>query len=66
MKKAATANPTILVLGAGTSIGAAKYPIESSLRQAMAKMPSGPNFFTTCFSKVEWIRTMNATSTCLV
>ncbi|HEY5915182.1 MAG TPA: hypothetical protein VJA21_31705 [Verrucomicrobiae bacterium] len=40
---------TLLVLGAGASIGAAKYPIESSLRQAMAKMPSGENFFYDLF-----------------
>jgi hypothetical protein len=45
MKKEASADSTLLVLGAGASIGAAKYPIESSLREAMAKMPSGPNFF---------------------
>jgi hypothetical protein len=36
MKKEAPANSTLLVLGAGASIGAAKYPIESSLREAMA------------------------------
>jgi hypothetical protein len=40
---------TLLVLGAGVSIGAAKYPIESSLREAMAKMPSGENFFYDLF-----------------
>lgn len=40
---------TLLVLGAGASIGAAKYPIESSLREAMAKMPSGENFFHDLF-----------------
>ena len=49
MKKEASANSNLLVLGAGASIGAAKYPIESSLRQAMAKMPSGPNFFHDLF-----------------
>ena len=42
-------NRTLLVLGAGASIGAAKYPIESSLREAMAKMPSGDNFFHDLF-----------------
>lgn len=36
---------TMLILGAGASLGAAKYPIESSWRKAMAKMPSGENFF---------------------
>ncbi len=40
---------TLLVLGAGASIGASKYPIESSVRQAMAKMPSGANFFYDLF-----------------
>src|SRR5258708_25441774 len=40
---------TLLVLGAGASIGAAKYPIESSVRQAMAKMPSDENFFYDLF-----------------
>jgi len=49
MKKEASADSTLLVLGAGASIGAAKYPIESSLREAMAKMPSGPNFFHDLF-----------------
>lgn len=49
MKKEALADSTLLILGAGASIGAAKYPIESSLRQAMAKMPSGPNFFYDLF-----------------
>lgn len=39
----------LLVLGAGASIGAAKYPIESSVRQATAKMPSGENFFYDLF-----------------
>jgi len=39
----------LLVLGAGASIGAAKYPIESSVRQASAKMPSGENFFHDLF-----------------
>lgn len=39
----------LLVLGAGASIGAAKYPIESSWRQAMAAMPSGANFFHDLF-----------------
>lgn len=42
-------NRTLLVLGAGASVGAAKYPIESSLREAMAKMPSGDNFFYDLF-----------------
>ena len=42
-------NRTLVVLGAGASIGAAKYPIESSLREAMAKMPSGDNFFHDLF-----------------
>jgi hypothetical protein len=49
MKKEASASSTLLVLGAGASIGAAKYPIESSLREAMAQMPSGPNFFHDLF-----------------
>jgi hypothetical protein len=40
---------TLIVLGAGASIGAAKFPIESSLRQATAKMPSGENFFYDLF-----------------
>jgi hypothetical protein len=40
---------TMLILGAGASIGAAKFPIESSLREAMAKMPSGDNFFYDLF-----------------
>ncbi|RJP71688.1 MAG: hypothetical protein C4532_07000 [Candidatus Abyssobacteria bacterium SURF_17] len=40
---------TLVVLGAGASIGAAKYPIESSLRAAMAKMPAGDNFFRDLF-----------------
>jgi hypothetical protein len=35
MKKEASADSTLLVLGAGASIGAVKYPIESSLREAM-------------------------------
>ena len=44
-----TDDSTLLVLGAGASIGASKYPIESSLRQATAKMPSGENFFYDLF-----------------
>lgn len=44
-----TNNRTLLVLGAGASIGAAKYPIESSMRESMAKMPSGENFFHDLF-----------------
>jgi len=40
---------TLVVLGAGASIGAAKYPIESSLRQATARLPSGENFFYDLF-----------------
>lgn len=42
-------NGTMLILGAGASIGAAKFPIESSLREAMAKMPSRDNFFYDLF-----------------
>jgi hypothetical protein len=42
-------NRTLLVLGAGASIGAAKYPIESSYRQRISKMPSGNNFFHDLF-----------------
>jgi len=49
MKDKPLDNRTLLVLGAGASIGAAKYPIESSLREAMAKMPSGDNFFHDLF-----------------
>lgn len=44
-----TNNRTMLVLGAGASIGAAKYPIEGSHRERMAKMPSGKNFFHDLF-----------------
>jgi hypothetical protein len=40
---------TLLVLGAGASIGAAKYPIENSVREAMGRMPSGENFFYDMF-----------------
>ena len=39
----------LLVLGAGASIGASKYPIQSSMQEAMAKMPSGENFFRDLF-----------------
>ena len=39
----------MLILGAGASIGAAKFPIESSFRKAMSKMPSGNNFFYDVF-----------------
>ena len=38
-----------MVLGAGASIAAAKYPIENSMRESMAKMPSGDNFFYDLF-----------------
>jgi len=48
-KHRSSGNRTLLVLGAGASIGAAKYPIESSLREAMAKMPSSENFFHDLF-----------------
>lgn len=48
-KKEPPQNRTLLVLGAGASIGAAKYPIESSWRQAIADMPSGDNFFYDVF-----------------
>jgi len=40
---------TLLVLGAGASIGAAMYPIENSIREQSAKMPSGENFFHDIF-----------------
>jgi len=42
---------TMLILGAGASIGAAKFPIENDWRERMAKtkMPSGDNFFYDLF-----------------
>jgi hypothetical protein len=48
-KKNSASNVTMLILGAGASIGAAKFPIESSMREALAKMPSGENFFYDLF-----------------
>jgi len=40
----------MLILGAGASIGAAKFPIENSWRETLARMPSGDNFFYDLFS----------------
>ena len=48
-KNESSANSTMLILGAGASIGAAMYPIENSWRESMAKMPSGDNFFHDMF-----------------
>jgi hypothetical protein len=50
------ADRTLLVLGAGASIGAAKYPIENSVRESMGRMPSGENFFHDLFfrPKTTW------------
>lgn len=42
-------NSALLILGAGASIGAAKYPIESSWRGSFSAMPSGENFFYDLF-----------------
>jgi NAD-dependent SIR2 family protein deacetylase len=39
----------LVVLGAGASIGAQRYQIESSVRASMHRMPSGPNFFYDIF-----------------
>lgn len=40
---------TLLVLGAGASIGAKRYPIESSSREVFVRMPSSRNFFYDLF-----------------
>jgi hypothetical protein len=50
-KQTPAANRTLVVLGAGASIAAAKYPIENSWRaqHARARMPSGDNFFHDLF-----------------
>ncbi len=39
----------IIVLGAGASIGAKRYPIDSSLSEMMNQMPSAENFFYDLF-----------------
>ena len=40
---------TLVVLGAGASIGAKRYPIESSVRETFKRMPSSRNFFYDLF-----------------
>ncbi|MCI0329828.1 MAG: hypothetical protein L0196_02590 [candidate division Zixibacteria bacterium] len=42
-------NSTLFVLGAGASIGAKRYPIESSWRESVSKMPSSQHFFADLF-----------------
>jgi hypothetical protein len=46
---------TLLILGAGASIGAARFPIENSWHETLAKtrMPSGDNFFHDLFFQGE-------------
>jgi hypothetical protein len=41
---------TLLVLGAGASIGASLYPKHTSVQESMARMPSGENFFYDLFT----------------
>lgn len=42
-------NKKLLVIGAGASIGAKRYPIESSLDEVANRMPSADNFFYDLF-----------------
>jgi hypothetical protein len=44
-------NRTLPVLGAGASIGASLYPKLNSVRESMAHMPSGDNFFYDIFTQ---------------
>lgn len=49
-------NTTMIVLGAGASIGAKRYPIESSALESVSKMPSSQHFFYDLFhqSETDW------------
>jgi hypothetical protein len=53
MKKTKDLKTTMIVLGAGASIGGKRYPIHSSALESVSKMPSSQHFFYDLFHQRE-------------